>query len=289
LTASRADRPYGRFPRKGRRPEEAPPVPVAGPRGLRAIGPWLAARTRRERASLAATAVLVLAAVAIFVSALPQDYRAPQVLTPPPTPTPTVPQLYADVSRSVVTIETRTADGHSSLGTGVVMDDFGDILTALHVVQGASDIVVTFADGTSSPAKILVTQPENDIAAVRALRPPDQLVVATLGNPNALHIGDDAIVVGNPFGLTRSLSTGVISGLNRSVHPQGAAQPLQGLIQFDASVNPGNSGGPLFNRDGEVVGIVTGLANPNGQPSFSGVGFAVTIDAAAAAVGLPPD
>lgn len=289
MTATKADRPYGRFPRKGRRTDAPPEIPADRPRGLRAVGAWLRARTRRERAELALTALLVVAAIAILVSALPRDYEAPKVATPPPTPTPTIPQLYADVSRSVVTIETRTVDGHSSLGTGVVMDEFGDILTALHVLQGADRITVTFADGTTSEAKVLVTQPENDIAAVRALKPPDQLVVATLGNPNALHIGDDAIVVGNPFGLTRSLSTGVISGLGRSVHPQGAPQALNGLIQFDASVNPGNSGGPLFNRDGEVVGIVTGLANPNGQPSFSGIGFAVTIDAAASAVGVPPD
>ena len=233
--------------------------------------------------------LLVLAAVAIFVAALPADYQAPKVANPVPTPTPTVQQLYADVSRSVVTVHTKHPDGQTSLGSGVVFDDAGDILTALHVIEGVGEITVTFSDGTTSVAKILVVQPENDIAALRALTPPDPLIVATLGNPNRLQIGDDAIVIGNPFGLTRSLSTGVISGLGRSVHPAGAPLPLNGLIQFDASVNPGNSGGPLFNRDGEVVGIVTGLANPNGQPSFSGVGFAVTIDAATAGVGLPPD
>ena len=98
-----------------------------------------------------------------------------------------------------------------------------------------------------------------------------------------------AIVVGNPFALTRSLSTGVISGLDRSVLAPTQGRTLTGLIQFDAAVNPGSSGGPLVNRDGEVVGIVTGLVNPTGQPAFSGVGFAVTIDTAAGALGVPPD
>jgi S1-C subfamily serine protease len=115
------------------------------------------------------------------------------------------------------------------------------------------------------------------------------MAVATLGNANALNVGDDAIVIGNPFGLSRSLSTGVISGLHRSIQPPGASKPMTELIQFDASVNPGNSGGPLFNRDGDVVGIVSGLANPNGQASFAGIGFAVTIQAAGGAVGIPPD
>ena len=123
----------------------------------------------------------------------------------------------------------------------------------------------------------------------RTRQPIGQLQPATLGNPSALRIGDDAIVVGNPFALTRSLSTGVISGLDRSVQAPNQGRTLTGLIQFDAAVNPGSSGGPLVNRDGEVVGIVTGLVNPTGQPAFSGVGFAVTIDTAAGALGVPPD
>jgi len=127
------------------------------------------------------------------------------------------------------------------------------------------------------------------IAALRPANTPAQLQAATLGNPSALKIGDDAIVVGNPFSLTRSLSTGVISGLDRSVQAPNQGRTLTGLIQFDAAVNPGSSGGPLVNRDGEVVGIVTGLVNPTGQPAFSGVGFAVTIDTAASALGVPPD
>ena len=113
--------------------------------------------------------------------------------------------------------------------------------------------------------------------------------MATLGSPSTLKVGDDAIVVANPFSLTRSLSTGVISGLNRGIQVPGQNRSLSGLIQFDAAVNPGSSGGPLVNRSGDVVGIVTGLVSPNGQPQFSGVGFAVNIETASGALGIPPD
>src|SRR5205823_2915978 len=138
-------------------------------------------------------------------------------------------------------------------------DDAGDILTALHVVQDAASLSVVFADGTESAAVIISEVAASDIAALRPDNTPAQLTPATLGNPSGLRIGDDAIVVGNPFNLTRSLSTGVISGLDRSVQVPNQNRSLTGLIQFDAAVNPGSSGGPLVNRDGEVVGIVTGL------------------------------
>jgi S1-C subfamily serine protease len=206
------------------------------------------------------------------------------------TPTPPMADVYAKVAPSVVQIKALRADGTlADSGSGVVIDDAGDILTALHVVQNAQQLTVVFADGTESSAIVISQVPENDIAALRPANTPAQLQAATLGNPSALRIGDDAIVVGNPFALTRSLSTGVISGLDRSVQAPNQGRTLSGLIQFDAAVNPGSSGGPLVNRDGEVVGIVTGLVNPTGQPAFSGVGFAVTIDTAASALGVPPD
>jgi S1-C subfamily serine protease len=233
--------------------------------------------------------VLVFAAIFLSISALPKGVELGTVDRVAPTPTPTIPELYAKLAQTVVTVHSQMPDGKTALGSGVVVDADADILTALHVVDGATRITVTFADGTTAEARIFARQPDNDIAAMRALNHPDQLAVATLGNANALNVGDDAIVIGNPFGLTRSLSTGVISGLHRSIQPPGAGKPMTELIQFDASVNPGNSGGPLFNRDGDVVGIVSGLANPNGQASFAGVGFAVTIQAAGGAVGVPPD
>jgi S1-C subfamily serine protease len=190
----------------------------------------------------------------------------------------------------VVQVKALRSDGTVlSSGSGVVIDEAGDILTSLHVVQDAGRLSVVFADGTESAAVIISELAASDIAALRPANTPAQLTPATLGNPSTVRIGDDALVVGNPFNLTRSLSTGVISGLDRSVQVPNQDRSLSGLIQFDAAVNPGSSGGPLVNRDGEVVGIVTGLVNPTGQPAFSGVGFAVTIATAAGALGVPPD
>jgi S1-C subfamily serine protease len=201
-------------------------------------------------------------------------------------------RVYQIIQPSMVLVQTqdRAANGQNEhgLGSGVVINDQGDILTSLHVVAHASDIQLTFADGTQSGAQIVTTQPENDIAVIRATKPPAQLVPATLGNPNAMHVGDEAFVVGHPLGLYDSMTSGVISGFDRSFKPVNSKQTLHGLIQIDAAVNPGNSGGPLLNRDGQVIGIVAGLVNPTDQEVFIGLGFAVPITAAASGAGLPP-
>jgi S1-C subfamily serine protease len=275
---TKADRPYGSFPR-GR--AEAVPEPAPPPAPRDRLGTVL----RRGLPWAGAIAVpLLLLAVALAPVPTPEEVK------PLPTPTPAISEVYAKVAPSVVQIRARKADGTSAeAGSGVVIDDAGDILTALHVVQTSPVLTVVFADGTESPAVVISEIAESDIAALRPANPPAQVVAATLGSPSTLRIGDDALVVGNPFALTRSLSAGVISGLNRSVQVPGKDQTLTGLIQFDAAVNPGSSGGPLVNRDGDVVGIVTGLVNPTGTPAFSGVGFAVTIDTAAGALGIPPD
>jgi S1-C subfamily serine protease len=200
-------------------------------------------------------------------------------------------RVYGAVWPSLVFIQSQAvgAEGEEgfSLGSGIVVNEEGNILTSLHVVDGASGIQLTFADGSESGAQVVATQPENDIAVLLAEQPPAQLVPAILGNPGALHIGDEAFVVGNPLGLYSSMSAGVISGLGRSFKPVDGKQQLEGLIQFDAAVNPGSSGGPLLNRAGQVVGIVTALANPTEQDFFIGIGFAVPIDIAGAAAGLP--
>lgn len=198
-------------------------------------------------------------------------------------------QVYRAIQPSLVLIETGTeAGGDHGLGTGVIIDNVGDILTSLHVVDRASRIKITFADGTQSFAEIIDTQPESDIAVVQALDPPLSLVPATLGNPGALRVGDEAFVVGNPFGLYSSMSTGVISGFNRTFTPTNTETELRGLIQIDAAVNPGNSGGPLLNRSGHVVGIVTGIVNPTDESFFIGIGFAVPINTAMGGMGSPP-
>ncbi len=289
MSGSKADRPYGRFPRHGVVPEPEIVSVMPPSRGRRRLVAWLRARSRRERVELVLTAVLVFTAISLSVSALPRGVQLGTVANPLPTPTLTIPELYTKLAQTVVTVRSELADGKTALGSGVIIDEDADILTALHVVADATRITVTFADGLTVEAKIFAKQPDNDIAGIRALGHPDNMTVATMGNPNNLTIGEDAIVIGNPFGLSRSLSTGVISGLHRTIQPPGAAKPMTELIQFDASVNPGNSGGPLFNRDGDVIGIVSGLANPNGQASFAGIGFAVNIQAAGGAVGVPPD
>jgi S1-C subfamily serine protease len=176
-----------------------------------------------------------------------------------------------------------------TLGSGVVVDSAGDILTCLHVVADATSIQVTFADGTKSEATIQATQPQNDIAVLQAAQPPADIVPAVLGNPRSVQVGSEAFVLGNPFGLYGSMSAGVISGLNRSFQLPNNGPQLTGLIQIDAAVNPGNSGGPLVNRDGQVIGIVDGLINPTNEGVFIGIGLAVPIDVAGGAAGLPPD
>ncbi len=210
--------------------------------------------------------------------------------TPPPAFSA---RVYQVIQPSLVLVQTHFPGANGkvepALGSGVVINDSGDILTSLHVVAQANDIQLTFADGTQSSAQVTVKQPENDIAVLRASKPPAQLVPATLGNPRAMRVGDEAFVVGNPFGLYGSLSAGIISGFDRTYQVPNSNQKLQGLIQIDAAVNPGNSGGPLLNRDAEVIGIVDGIVNPTEQNFFIGIGLAVPINAAGSAAGSPPD
>lgn len=201
-------------------------------------------------------------------------------------------RVYQAIRPSIVLIQTQSEaseeEGNFGLGTGVVIDAVGDILTSLHVVADATQVQVTFADGTQSGAQLIAQQPENDVAVLRALQPPPELWPAVLGNPHASRVGDEAFAVGNPFGLYSSMSAGVISGFDRTFEAEGSGRRLTGLIQFDAAVNPGNSGGPLLNRNGQVIGIVTGILNPVEQEVFIGIGFAVPINVAGAAAGLPP-
>lgn len=198
-------------------------------------------------------------------------------------------QVYQIVQPSIVYIETREEGGRNGgLGTGVIINDAADILTSLHVVQDAGNIQVTFADGSKSEAFILGAMPEQDIAVLRVFDFPQFFIPATLGNPGAMRVGDDVFVVGNPFGLYSSMSAGVISGFDRVFKPIGTDLTLEGLIQFDAAANPGNSGGPLLDRNGRVIGIVTGLVNPTDSNFFVGIGFAVPINVAAGGGGSPP-
>ena len=179
-------------------------------------------------------------------------------------------------------------DAESGVGTGVVIVDKGIILTNLHVVSTAKRVGVVFADGTESEATIIATQPENDLAVLQAKTIPDDLAAATLRSTRDLSLGDEVITVGFPFGIGPSVTSGVVSGLRREYRSPEGKRLLTNLIQFDAAANPGSSGGPLVTMDGEVVGIVTGILNPNNQRVFIGIGFAVPIENAAAAVGISP-
>ncbi|MDQ2780263.1 MAG: trypsin-like peptidase domain-containing protein [Pseudomonadota bacterium] len=175
-----------------------------------------------------------------------------------------------------------------NLGTGVVIIDNGTILTNLHVVAGAKQILLRFYDGFESEADVVGTQPENDLAVLRARQLPDDLQPATMRSTNDLLPGDHVIAVGFPFGIGPSVSYGVVSGLRREFRSPKGKATLTNLIQFDAAANPGNSGGPLVTMDGQVVGIVTAILNPSEQRTFIGIGFAVPIENAAAAAGMPP-
>ena len=184
--------------------------------------------------------------------------------------------VYQAILPSLVFITTGGEGEGGGLGSGVIINQDGSILTAYHVVGDAKTISVTFADGTRATAQIATSDPDNDLAVLTADTMPEVIVPAVLAGAGGVHVGDDTYAAGNPLGLVASLSAGVISGLNREITTETGGR-LHGLIQFDAAVNPGSSGGPLLNRAGQVIGIVTALANPTKQDSFIGIGFAVPL------------
>ncbi|HMZ09019.1 MAG TPA: trypsin-like peptidase domain-containing protein [Anaerolineales bacterium] len=209
--------------------------------------------------------------------------------TPPPAYSA---QVYQLIQPSLVLIQTeethQNAESGHGLGSGVIVDAFGDILTSRHVIEGASQITVTFADGSESEAQVVTEMPELDLAVLQALDTPLTVAPAVLGNPGAMRVGDEAYVVGHPFGLYGSMSSGVISGFDRVFSVPDSNIQIPGMIQFDAAANPGNSGGPLLNRYGQVIGIVTGLINPTEENFFVGIGFAVPINTAVGGMGGSP-
>jgi S1-C subfamily serine protease len=228
-------------------------------------------------------AALVVTAVLAFQWGSAGRQEGPGTARPSASPSRdeplTVAELYDRLAPSVVSI--RVAPGGGS-GTGVIVNADGTILTALHVVQGAQSIEVAFADGTRSAAQIVNAAMAIDIALLATATLPDVVVPAVLGGGVA--IGDDVVAIGNQLGLTGSTTAGVVSGLERTIAREGGGS-LSGLIQFDAAVNPGSSGGPLVNTRGETVAIVVALANPTDAGTFIGIGFAVPIGAAVTAGG----
>jgi S1-C subfamily serine protease len=283
----------------GRSAPAAPPVakPGAAPKKR-----WW---TLRKAALGAGAAVLLLIGI-FLIGSRPAPLTEEQVAaivqhaldTRPPAPSPT--EAYEKIRNSVVAVRGMADDGEEGTkgmetgkadvqrGTGVIIVDSGLILTNLHVVYGARRVHVTFADGLDAEAEVVGTRPEHDLAVLQAKSLPDDIMPATMRSTDGLQPGDAVVAIGFPFGIGPSVSSGVISGLKRDyVSPEGK-RLLTNLIQFDAAVNPGNSGGPLVTLDGEVIGIVTGLLNPTEQRVFVGIGFAVPIENAASAAGLSP-
>jgi S1-C subfamily serine protease len=299
--------PDRKSPHVGRSLLEMPPVPTPSARGAPQHSESDEPRPRRRgplRAWLAVAVVAsVLTAVAVWrttdhgpaplskadvnravQSGLKQSQKA-QRAAPPDAAT-----AYRTIGPSLVTVTTerratgKAANNEVALGAGVVINADGAVLTALHVVANGQQIQVRFADGTRATAHVVSSQPASDIAVLGVDQLPLVVVPAVMGG--APQVGADVFAVGNPLGLQASLSAGVVSATGRSVRAQDGRR-LNDLIQFDAAVNPGNSGGPLLNRDGQVVGIVTGLANPSKQAYFVGIGFAVPIATAGGVAGGP--
>ena len=281
-------------------PVTSPTVPGRGARlrsALRRINPhdprllWLA---------MALLALALAVCVALLLARQPRaltqkDINAAVLKTLETTQLPSAAaKAYESILPSVVrvTAYAKGKDGAEEeglgVGTGVVIVNKGVILTNLHVVQGAHTIKVVFADGLESPASVINVQPENDLAVLQAEKIPDDLFAATMRSTADLQPGDQVLAVGFPFGIGPSASAGVVSGLKRTFRSPDGGQEIGNLIQFDAAANPGNSGGPLVTMDGEVVGIVTAILNPTRARTFIGIGFAVPIENAASAFGMPP-
>jgi len=160
-------------------------------------------------------------------------------------------------------------------GSGFVYDAAGHLITNYHVIEGAEELDVTLADGTMVPAQVVGADPYNDLAVIKIDVPSTKLHPVELGSSADLRVGQRAIAIGNPFGLERTLTTGVISSLGRVIEREND-RPLAQVIQTDAAINPGNSGGPLLNSLGQVIGVNTAIRSPSG--GSVGIGFAVPVD-----------
>ena len=189
--------------------------------------------------------------------------------------------VYERVNRSVVNINTRMAKGDrfnifeissEGAGSGSVLDQQGHILTNFHVVEDAKEIQVMLFDGHSYPARVVGQDPATDIAVIRIEAPPESLIPVTLGDSTHLRVGQRVFAIGNPFGLERTLTIGIVSSLNRTIESP-SKRKIRSIIQTDAAINPGSSGGPLLDSQGQLIGMNTAIASNTGQSA--GVGFAI--------------
>jgi S1-C subfamily serine protease len=207
------------------------------------------------------------------------------VVTPTPLPPELITQadveeqlvinVYAQVSPAVVCVTAEEAFG-SCVGSGFVIDKEGHIVTNNHVVQETPNPLVTLADEHTVPAEVIGTDPGSDLAVLKIDVPPESLVVAELGDSASLQVGQRAIAIGNPFGLERTVTTGIVSSLGRTLDRDDSQFQIAEVIQTDAAINPGNSGGPLLDSQGRVIGVNTAIRSLTGVNS--GVGFAIPVD-----------
>lgn len=194
--------------------------------------------------------------------------------------------VYENVNRSVVNINTKLRNeaffffdlGAEGAGSGSVLDTRGHILTNYHVVDGAREIQVALFDGNSYEGRLVGKDETNDVAVIKIDAPAESLLPVTFGESTHLRVGQRVFAIGNPFGFERTLSTGIISSLNRSL-PARNHRTIKSIIQIDAAINPGNSGGPLLDRQGRLIGMNTAIASPTGQSA--GLGFAIPVSSIA--------
>jgi S1-C subfamily serine protease len=192
----------------------------------------------------------------------------------------TVNQIYKADADGVAFIESKVAEGVAS-GSGVVLDDEGHVLTNNHVVEGGEEITVSLeSEGQMYPAEVVGTEPNKDLALLKVDAPASKLHPLTLGDSSKMEVGDPVVAIGNPFDLQRTVTSGIVSALQREIQaPDGVT--IDNVIQTDAAINPGNSGGPLINSSGEVIGINSQIeTGGEGSEGNVGIGFAIPINTA---------
>jgi len=199
--------------------------------------------------------------------------------------------VYENGNRSVVNINTKTVQTDWFMfveipsegeGSGCVLDRQGHILTNFHVIDGAREIRVTLFDGKTYDARVVGVDPATDTAVLKIDAPAESLYPVVFGNSANLLVGQRVFAIGNPFGLERTLTTGVISSLNRSLPARRAGRQIKSIIQIDAAINPGSSGGPLLDSRGRMIGMNTAIASRTGESA--GVGFAIPVNTIARVV-----
>src|SRR6185437_9016227 len=192
-------------------------------------------------------------------------------------------EVYRTLSPGVVNVHSTSyardffgfVEPQEGSGSGSVIDQDGNILTNYHVIEGATKLAVSFGGQKNYAAQLVGGDPDTDLAVIKLIeRPKEPLTIISLGDSEKLEVGQKVLAIGNPFGLDRTLTTGVISGLQRPIRARNG-RPIEGAIQTDASINPGNSGGPLLDSHGRMIGINSQIPSPSG--SSAGVGFAVPV------------